>query len=111
MPYIKNGNNGGKRENSGRKKTTLKKYKQHEARERFNIAIDHKWDIIIEKIDEWIEDGDKEMIKYVLDQRICKASQAIDLGGKVEITTLSYEQARKIIDRRRSTSDSDNGKV
>jgi hypothetical protein len=65
---------GGARPGAGRKPKL-----QHEARELFNAAIDERWDQILLKIDEWIAKGDKDILRLVIEQRIGRASQNIEL--------------------------------
>ena len=66
---------GGVRPNSGRKPKL-----QFEARELFNQFIDKNWGKIMENVTKWIDEGDKDMHKYILDQRLGKAVQGIDVG-------------------------------
>jgi len=58
---------GGKRDGSGRKPKL-----RHEARELFYLAIDERWERILAKIDNYILRGDKDMVKFLIEQRIGK---------------------------------------
>lgn len=58
---------GGARPGAGRKPRL-----QHEAREIFNAAIDARWPLIMRKLDELIEKGDKDVLRMVVEQRIGK---------------------------------------
>ena len=73
MAVERNRPRGGFREGSGRKPR-----QQAKQRDLFNLAVDSKWKELLEKLGEYIRAGDKEMIKYILDQRIGKAAQSID---------------------------------
>ena len=75
---------GGHRKNSGRKPKM-----QHEARELFNLEVDKRWPAILEKIDELIEKGDKDIIKMLIDQRIGKPVSTLSIP-KIE-KARSYE--------------------
>lgn len=68
---------GGARPGSGRKPKL-----KGDARELFYMAVDKRWDLLIAKLDEFIENGDKDIIKMVIEQRIGKAPQTVDLGNK-----------------------------
>lgn len=72
---------GGARIGAGRKPKM-----QHEARELFNMAIDDRWPILIAKMDQFIEDGDKDMIKWMVEQRIGRPVQSVAVK-KVENTS------------------------
>ncbi len=56
---------GGERDGSGRKPKL-----KFEARELFYMAIDERWDRILAKIDKYIERGDKDILKMLIEQRI-----------------------------------------
>lgn len=68
---------GGARLGAGRKPKL-----QFEARELFNMAVDERWPRIEKKMDEWIDNGDKDMIKFLVEQRIGKPSQSVDIQKK-----------------------------
>ena len=77
---------GGKREGSGRKQK-IKGKKNFETRADFYKWVDDRWDVIMNAFDAHLTAKDKEMLKYILDQRIGKAAQAIDLtsdGDKLD---------------------------
>ena len=67
---------GGLRPNSGRKPKL-----KAEAREIFYAKVDDRWPLIVEKMDELLEKGDKEMIKFIIEQRIGKAPQSLEVEG------------------------------
>lgn len=66
---------GGARKNSGRKPKL-----KYEARELFNLAVDQRWPLILEKIDELILKGDKDMIKMLIEQRIGRSPVAVSFN-------------------------------
>lgn len=68
---------GGVRNGSGRKPRL-----QYESRELFNNAIDDEWENILEVLHSYIQKGDKEIIKWVVEQRIGKAPQSMDVTSK-----------------------------
>lgn len=68
------GQYGGYRPNSGRKPK-----KTFEARELFNIAVDERWEKIMSKIDYYIEQGDKDILKFIVEQRIGRSPQKVDM--------------------------------
>jgi hypothetical protein len=72
------GKNGGKRPGSGRKPK-----KTFEARELFNKKIDERWDDIIKNIDFFIKKKDKDILKFIVEQRIGKSAQSLNLGGDI----------------------------
>lgn len=73
-------NHGGKRAGSGRKqKTRLKK--NFKAREDLYWWIDENWATLLNGLKTALTAKDKEMIKYLIDQRIGKAPQYLELGG------------------------------
>ena len=83
---------GGKRLNSGRK-PKIKSFKKFEARENFNIAVDKKWPEIMQKIQEYIDAGDRDILKMVIEQRIGKAPQSIKMDGQVDSNlTITWEK-------------------
>lgn len=53
----------------------------------FNLAIDGMWDKLMDALDYHVSKGDKEMVKYAINQRIGKPLQAADLttdGDKIQ---------------------------
>ncbi|MEI8339861.1 MAG: hypothetical protein WCF94_04350 [bacterium] len=58
---------GGLRSGSGRKPRP-----QYEARELFNLVIDHEWERILKAVLTRVYKGDREMIKWVVEQRMGK---------------------------------------
>ncbi|MEI7765669.1 MAG: hypothetical protein WCI93_03750 [bacterium] len=68
---------GGIREGSGRKPRL-----QYEARELFYNAIDDEWENIIKILKYQIHRGDKEILKWTIEQRIGKAFQNVDIIAK-----------------------------
>lgn len=70
---------GGIRENAGRKPKL-----KDDARSLFYARVDEKWDQIMEALDYWIAKKDKDMLKLVIEQRIGKAPQSVEV--EVEIT-------------------------
>ena len=65
---------GGARVGAGRKPKL-----QFEARELFNISVDKNWDMLMEKVWEAVKNGDKDMLKFVIEQKIGKPAQAINV--------------------------------
>src|SRR3989344_8374367 len=74
---------GGARPGAGRKPKH-----QHEARAAFNLAIDMRWEKILEKLDAWIEQGDKDILRMIIEQRIGKPSQNLEVN-KIEHKRIS----------------------
>jgi hypothetical protein len=75
---------GGLREGSGRKPKL-----QYEVRELFNTVIDDEWENIIKVLKSQIRNGDKETMKWCLEQRIGKAPQSMDINAKGAILNAS----------------------
>ena len=72
---------GGAREGAGRKPKL-----QYEARGLFYSTIDDRWDMIVSKLDELIAKGDSSTLRWLLEQRIGRAPQSIDIttqGDKI----------------------------
>jgi hypothetical protein len=69
---------GGAREGAGRKPKL-----QYEARELFYSAVDARWDTILAKLDKLITRGDFHALRWVLEQRIGRAPQSVEM----DITT------------------------
>ena len=68
---------GGARVGAGRKPKL-----QFEARELFNMEVDENWDLLMERVWDAVRNGDKDMIKFVLEQKIGKPSQSLDINKK-----------------------------
>lgn len=75
---------GGARVGAGRKPKL-----QHEARELFNAAIDARWPLIMQKLDGLIEEGDKDVLKFIVEQRIGKATHNIAVK-ETNTTNVNY---------------------
>ena len=75
---------GGIREGSGRKPKL-----QYEARELFYNAIDDEWENIIKVLQYQIRKGDKEILKWTIEQRIGKAPQNLDINTKSAVLNIS----------------------
>lgn len=75
---------GGPRKNSGRKPKL-----NYEAREYFNLAVDKMWPNILEKISEYVEKGDKDVIKMLIEQRIGRPIVPVSLK-KIESHQNTY---------------------
>ena len=72
---------GGARVGAGRKPKL-----QYEARELFQSAVDERWGLIMGKLDKLITDGDFNTIRWILEQRIGKAPQSLEVttqGDKI----------------------------
>lgn len=65
---------GGARPGSGRKPKL-----QYEARESFYAYVDERQAIISEKLDALVQKGDFPALKWLMEQRIGKAPQSLDL--------------------------------
>ena len=103
--------NGGKREGSGRKPKM-----QYEARELFNMYIDARMAKILENVAKWIDEGDKDMHKYILDQRLGKAVQGIDIGKNkgnvyIKVDHIETQQNLTLSQERRVTSETETVKL
>lgn len=73
--------NGGKRKGSGRKqKEHLRK--NFQAREELYKWIDENWEALMKGLKVSLDKEDKEMIKYLIDQRIGKAPQRVEMTGE-----------------------------
>lgn len=68
---------GGARPNCGRKPKL-----KFAVREMFNKEIDSRMPAIMEAIDYYIGIKDKEILKYVLNQRIGRPPQSVELTGQ-----------------------------
>ena len=75
---------GGLREGSGRKPRL-----QYEVRELFNNVIDDEWDNIIKVLQYHIRKGDKDMLKWCLEQRVGRAPQSVDINAKGAFLSVS----------------------
>lgn len=75
------GKNGGYRPGSGRKPILVS-----DARQLFNKAVDERWNDIMAELDRWLaKEDNKEILKYIIDQRIGKAPQGIHIHGNLDI--------------------------
>lgn len=86
---------GGARIGAGRKPRL-----QFEARELFNVAIDRNWGLIMEKAWEAVRNGDKDMLKFLIEQRIGKPAQFLDIQKKevqVHYTNFFKPEVREAI--------------
>jgi DNA polymerase elongation subunit (family B) len=75
---------GGLREGSGRKPKL-----QYEVREIFNKAIDDEWENIIKVLQYQIRRGDKDTMKWCIEQRIGKAPQSMDIKAQGAFLSVS----------------------
>lgn len=66
---------GGPRIGAGRKPRL-----QYEAREAFNQAVDGEWGTILTHLSKWIQEGDKQTIRFILEQRFGKAPQTVGVN-------------------------------
>lgn len=78
---------GGIRANSGRKPKH-----QFEAREQFNLAVDNLMPSIVEKITELVDSGDRDTLKWLIEQRIGKSPQSINLLAR----TFNFNETQKV---------------
>jgi hypothetical protein len=88
---------GGARAGSGRKPRL-----QYEARELFCMAVDDRWELILAKLDEFIEKGDKEVLKMLIEQRIGRPGQSVDMTAKIlneEVSAPGGEHLQEIASR------------
>jgi len=69
----KSSTRGGARPGAGRKPRM-----NFEARELFYMRVDAFWEKIMEKIEDYVEKGDKDIIKMIIEQRIGKPAQSVD---------------------------------
>jgi hypothetical protein len=65
---------GGARPGAGRKPKL-----QYEARELFYSTVDARWDTIMATLDKLIAQGDYHVLRWVLEQRIGKAPQSLEI--------------------------------
>jgi len=79
---------GGLREGSGRKPRL-----QYEVRELFNNVIDDEWDNIVKVLQYHIRKGDKDTMKWCLEQRIGRAPQSVDINAKGVFLSVSEPTA------------------
>ncbi len=85
---------GGARSGAGRKPRL-----QYEARELFYSAIDEEWENIIKVLQYHIRRGNKDVMKWAIEQRIGKAPQSVDISAKGAFLNVSKEiGAKKEID-------------
>lgn len=81
-------NHGGARPGAGRKPKL-----QYEARELFYAAVDARWETILAKLDALIARGDFNTIRWVLEQRVGKAAQSVDITTQGEKISQEPEEA------------------
>lgn len=81
---------GGPREGSGRKPRL-----QYEARELFNAEIDKDWLYMATLLRYHIRKGDKELLKWVIEQRIGKAPQSLDIEARGAFLSVPEEITTK----------------
>ena len=70
---------GGTRPGSGRKPKL-----KYETRELFYQKIDEQWDQLVNSLITKAIEGDKEILKWILDQRIGKAAQSMQMSTDPE---------------------------
>ncbi len=75
---------GGIREGSGRKPKL-----QYEVRELFNRAVDEEWGNIMEAILIQARNGDKDTLKWLIEQRIGKAPQNMAITAQGAFLSVS----------------------
>lgn len=79
----KKAKHGGKREGSGRKsKKQIEKLTRQAARARFNNWVDKHWHLLEEKCLEYVMEGDKNFILFMINQRIGTAPKTLELGNE-----------------------------
>lgn len=66
---------GGARKGAGRKPRAV-----FEARETFYAKVDEKWGQLVENVLKMALNGDKDVLKWILDQRIGRATKPFHLG-------------------------------
>ena len=77
---------GGSRPGAGRKPRL-----QYEVRDLFNFAIDEEWDNILKVVRYHVRKGDKDVTKWLIEQRIGKAPQTLDVTAKAAILSVTSE--------------------
>lgn len=87
---------GGVRAGAGRKPR-----KQHEARELFNSVVDARWQVLLGKVFEMAEAGDKDMLRLLVEQRIGKPTQSLavkdDHSTRVNYNLFYQPEVRKAV--------------
>lgn len=81
---------GGARPGSGRKPKL-----QYEARELFYNAVDDRWNTIIAKLDKLITKGDHHTLRWILEQRIGRAPQSLEITNQEEKMTPEQEKSNE----------------
>jgi len=83
----KHPNWGGKRNGGGRKPKNQEEIltPKFTARELFYKKVDERWDLLMEALDECLFNKDKDILKFVIEQRIGKASQAVNVDIQANI--------------------------
>jgi len=85
---------GGARKNAGRKCRLTT-----EARQLLHAAIDDRWPMILDVLDHYIIEKDKDILKFVIEHRCGKPGQAIDLSGKIDTGfDMSDEQFNNLLE-------------
>lgn len=82
---------GGFREGSGRKPKL-----QYEMRELFNTFVDEEWENVMKVLKYQILRGDKEVMKWVIEQRIGRTPQMVGLSSGGSLTVESVSSDTKI---------------
>jgi hypothetical protein len=77
---------GGVRIGAGRKPKL-----QYEVRELFNLTVDEEWENISKVLRYYIRKGDKEIVKWIVEQRIGKAPQNLDISAKGAFLNVSEQ--------------------
>lgn len=77
---------GGAREGAGRKPRL-----QYEARELFNEEIDKDWVYLATLVRYHIRKGDKDLLKWVIEQRIGKAPQSLNIEARSAVLNVSEQ--------------------
>jgi hypothetical protein len=75
---------GGVRVGAGRKPKL-----QYEARELFNSAVDLEWPYIMEMLLNYARKGDKDVLKWIVEQRIGKAPQSMDVNSNSAVLNVN----------------------
>lgn len=86
---------GGARNGAGRKPKL-----QYQARELFNMVVDKHWHSILDQLVKDALEGDKEAIKMVVEQRIGRPSQSLEVKKqevKVNYTLFTRPEVREAV--------------
>jgi hypothetical protein len=60
-------------------------------RELFNLTVDEEWENISKVLRYYIRKGDKEIVKWIVEQRIGKAPQNLDISAKGAFLNVSEQ--------------------